>query len=142
MPRLPAILISLGILLCVLSAGCSTDRGIPAPHTSAPTLNGAPPQGIAPKETVMAEVLELKRFYTPGGGCYYESRVEVRNTGESTQQSLVLRLNFVHARDGSVIDTRNIPVGPMKAGESKIFGEKERFAGDCNIDYSIIPYVL
>lgn len=142
MLRMPAILICFCIFLCILSSGCSTDRGTSPTDIPAPLTTGAPAQGIAPQETVIAEVLELKRFYTPDGGCFYESRVAVKNTGQSIQQSLVLRLNFVRARDGSIIDTRNIPVGPIRAEESKIFGEKERFTGDCATEYQILPYVL
>ncbi len=75
------------------------------------------------------------RHYTPEGGCYYVSDIDVKNKGSVAAENVMVRCSLKTTGSGSISDTKSEFFEVIDAGDHKGFTLK--FDGGCDGSYIV-----
>nr|WP_320161067.1 hypothetical protein [uncultured Methanoregula sp.] len=86
------------------------------------------------RDTIRAHY-ENHEDWSPGLGCYGKVTGYAYNAGSSPADNVVLVLNLVNTRTGTIRDSRSVFIGTMGAGQSVTF--ESVLDGECLQEYRV-----
>jgi hypothetical protein len=113
------------IIAVVFLAGC-TSTTAPAGQETA-------------RDTIRAHY-EYHDDWSPGLGCYGKVTGYAYNAGNTSVDNVVLNLNLINTRTGTIRDSRPVFIGTMGAGQSLTF--ESLLDGECLQEYRVAGTIV
>jgi hypothetical protein len=77
--------------------------------------------------------------WSPGLGCYAHTTGYVYNAGNTSADTVMLKMNLVNIRTSAIRDSRQIYIGTLAPGKTQPF--ETNLDGECSQDYRVEAYL-
>jgi hypothetical protein len=126
------------LLVCVMisifaAAGCTNGEDTTPVVSGTQVVTATPSPSPAP--VFEKNVIGFEKRYTPEGTCYWETRVELVNTGAGAATNVKVLVSLVNEYTGATADSESELFPRFNAGESKSF--VEQLTGECDQQYRV-----
>ncbi|KQC04971.1 MAG: hypothetical protein APR53_09185 [Methanoculleus sp. SDB] len=126
------------LLVCIMismfaAAGCTNGEETTPAATGTPAVTATP--SPSPGPVFEKNIIEFEKRYTPEGTCYWETRIELVNTGTGAATNVKVLVSLVNEDSGATADSESELFTRFNAGESKSF--VKRLNGECDQGYRV-----